>query len=59
MKKFIMDIKTEFNKVVWPTGKELKGSTIITIGLTVVATLFIYFSDRLISIALNFLYSVN
>lgn len=59
MKKFLHDVKVEFDKVTWPTKQELKDSTLVTIGVTAVFTLYIYFADKIISFGVSFLYGLN
>ena len=58
MGSFFSNVKTEFSKVVWPTGSELKSSTLITIGVTVLFTLFVWGSDTLISMLAQFVYGL-
>jgi preprotein translocase subunit SecE len=59
MKQFLQDVKTEFAKVSWPSKDELKGSTLVTIGLTTVFTIYIFFADKILSYAIGFLYGVK
>lgn len=59
MKKFFQDVKVEFDKVTWPSTQELKDSTLVTIGVTTVFTLYIFFADKLISFGIRFLYGLN
>ena len=59
MKDFLKEVKLEFDKVTWPNKNELKDSTIVTIGVTVAFTLYIYAADTLISYLVTFLYGIN
>lgn len=58
MNKFLHDVKVEFDKVTWPTKQELKDSTLVTVGVTVVFTLYIYFADNVISYIISNLYGL-
>lgn len=49
--KFLKEVRTELNKVTWPTKKELIGSTIVTIVVTVIVSVFIGIVDRLLGMA--------
>lgn len=59
MKQFLNDVKVEFDKVTWPNKDELRDSTLVTIVVTTVFTLFIYFSDQIISFLIQYLYGLN
>ena len=59
MKKFLKDVKIEFDKVTWPSKNELKDSTVVTVAVTVAFTLYIYAADKLISYLVQFLYGIN
>jgi preprotein translocase subunit SecE len=54
--KFLQEVKQEMSKVSWPTRNELKGTTIIVIVLTIVLSLFIWFSDKVLEGLLNIIY---
>ena len=59
MKQFLKEVKVEFDKVTWPNKNELKDSTIVTIGVTVAFTLYVYAADKVISYLVTFLYGIN
>ena len=59
MKKFLHDVKIEFDKVTWPTKQELKDSTLVTLAVTAVFTVYIYLADNIISFGVRFLYGLN
>lgn len=59
MKQFLKDVKIEFDKVTWPNKAELKDSTIVTVGVTIAFTLYIYAADTVISYLVQFLYGIN
>ena len=56
MNKFIQDVKTEMAKVSWPSKHELKGTTIIVIVMTIILSVFIFFTDKLLEGLLNIIY---
>ncbi|HFE64991.1 preprotein translocase subunit SecE [candidate division KSB1 bacterium 4484_188] len=55
-KQFIEDVRVEMKKVVWPERDELINSTIVVIVVSILFTLFIFFSDTIISKLVNILY---
>lgn len=52
---FFKDAKTEARKVVWPTRQEARQTTLIVIGVTVIASLFFWAVDSIIVTVINFL----
>ncbi len=54
--KFIQDVKTEMAKVSWPTKEQLKGTTLIVIVMTIILSVFIFFTDKLLEGLLNIIY---
>jgi len=46
---FLQEVKTELLKIEWPTWEEFVGSTVITLLLVLLFTLFIFGVDRSIS----------
>ena len=58
MTSFFSSVKAEFAKVVWPTGAELKSSTLITLGVTVLFTLFVWGADTVISMLAQLVYGL-
>ena len=55
-KGYIEDVATEMKKVSWPKRQELISNTTITLVATLILSVFIYFTDRVISGALSFIY---
>lgn len=53
---FIKDVKSEMAKVSWPSKNQLKGQTIIVIGVSLFFAVFIFAIDHLLGRLLNFLY---
>lgn len=54
--KFFQEVKQEMSKVSWPTRHELKGTTIIVIVLTIILSVFIWLSDKVLEGLLNVIY---
>jgi preprotein translocase subunit SecE len=55
--KFISQVKTEMQKVSWPSRQELVSSTIVVLVSTLFLAVFIGICDLLLSRAINFLIS--
>ncbi|SYZ73718.1 Protein translocase subunit SecE [Candidatus Zixiibacteriota bacterium] len=49
--KFLKEVRAELGKVTWPTRQELIGSTIVTIVVTLIISIFIGVVDRLLTLA--------
>jgi len=47
--KFLKEVRSELDKVTWPTRSELIGSTIVTVVVTLIISIFIGFVDRLLT----------
>lgn len=46
IKKFVNEVVAEMKKVSWPTKEQLKESTTVVIGVTLLITLFILIVDQ-------------
>ena len=53
---YLEEVGKEMRKVTWPTQKELISSTVTTIVATIVISLFIFGTDRIISTVLEVIY---
>lgn len=49
IKTFFEDVQFEFQKIVWPTSSELKGSTIMVLTLTGLLAFALFIIDKLMS----------
>ncbi|MFH2035604.1 MAG: preprotein translocase subunit SecE [Candidatus Zixiibacteriota bacterium] len=49
--RFLKEVRAELKKVTWPSRKELIGSTIVTVVVTFIISIFIGIVDRLLSLA--------
>ena len=56
IQQFIEDVKIEMAKVSWPTHNELVSSTMIVVVVSIIFTLFIFFSDIVISNVIQIFY---
>ena len=52
---FFKDSKIEAQKVVWPSRQETRQTTLIVIGVTIIASLFFWATDSIIVTVINFL----
>ncbi len=51
--KFFGEVRLELKKVSWPTWDELKGSTYVVIGLSLLIGVFLFFIDIILSRAMS------
>lgn len=49
IKGFLEDVRFEFQKIIWPTFEELKGSTIMVLSLTALLALALFLIDKIMS----------
>jgi preprotein translocase subunit SecE len=42
VQKYLKSVKTEFYRVTWPTGQELRAATIVVIAILVVVTFYLF-----------------
>jgi preprotein translocase subunit SecE len=54
--KFFKEVRAEMNKVTWPTKNELIGSTIVTVVVTLIVSVFIGIVDRLLTLATRYIF---
>tara|TARA_A100001037_G_C14776653_1_gene468491 strand:- start:373 stop:552 length:180 start_codon:yes stop_codon:yes gene_type:complete len=55
IKKFLMDVQFEMNKVSWPNWDELRGSTYVVLSLSLIFTVFLFFVDFFLSKILSYI----
>jgi len=53
--QFFSEVQIEMKKVSWPTWIELKGSTYVVIGLSLLIGVFLFFIDIILSRVMNVL----
>ncbi len=53
---YVAEVRKEMRKVSWPTRHELLNNTVLTLIVSLVISLVIFFSDQIISKALAFIY---
>jgi preprotein translocase subunit SecE len=53
LQQFMSDVKFEMSKVSWPTWDELKNSTYIVLGLSLILIIFLFSVDFLLSKIIN------
>ncbi len=54
--KFLQEVRQEMAKVSWPSRDELKGTTIIVIVLTIILSVFIWLTDKVLEGLLKIIY---
>ena len=53
LQQFVADVKFEMTKVSWPSWEELKSSTYIVLGLSLILIIFLFSIDFILSKILN------
>ncbi len=51
--EFFRQVKSEAQKVTWPTRKETTASTIAVFIMVIIASLFLFFADQVLAFAVN------
>ena len=57
--QFFQQVRTEVSKVTWPTRNETMITTIIVFIFSLLASIFFFFSDQIMSIAIQFVLSIG
>ena len=50
---FLKEVNAELRKVTWPTKEELIGSTVVTIIVSLIMSIFIGFVDRTLTLVIR------
>jgi preprotein translocase subunit SecE len=50
---FLKEVNAELRKVTWPTKEELIGSTVVTIIVSLIMSIFIGFVDRILTLVIR------
>ncbi len=53
--EFIQEVRSEMNKVTWPTQKETVVTTIMVLILVVLAAIFFFAADQVLNVLVQFL----
>lgn len=56
IKNFSEGVRKEWNKISWPTTKELQDNTTIVVLFSIILSLFIFFIDQIYTKALEFIF---
>jgi preprotein translocase subunit SecE len=56
IKKYVNDVTKEMKKVTWPTKEQLKESTTVVFGATIVFTAVIYIMDLVFTEIIKFIF---
>ncbi len=54
LQNYVRDVISELKKVTWPTGEELKGSTITVIVFSVITAIYVFGVDTLLGYVVQF-----
>ena len=57
--KFLQEVRTEVNKVTWPSRKETMITTVMVFVLVAVASIFFLVADQVLRILVTFLLGVG
>lgn len=57
IKKFIEEVRVEMNKVTWPTKQQLRESTNVVIGVSLVITAIVFVMDQGVSFLVDLMFS--
>ena len=57
LKKFIEEVRVEMKKVSWPTKEQLKESTNVVIGVSLVITVIVFIMDNIVSSLVGLLFN--
>ena len=55
--RYIEEVGKEMRKVTWPSQKELISNTVVTIIASIMISMFIFVTDRIISTVLEVIYN--
>ncbi len=55
---FFIDVNKEMKKVTWPTREELLDATLVTLGLCVLFSAFVFGVDKIFEVVLRLVYSL-
>ena len=53
IKEFMNGVQFEMNKVSWPTWEELRGSSMVVLGLSLILSVFLFVVDFFLSRIVN------
>jgi len=54
---FFVDVNKEMKKVTWPTREQLVDSTVVTLGLCALFSVFVFGVDKVFEVVLRLVYS--
>ena len=57
--KFVREVRTEINRVTWPSRKETLVTTGLVFALSAVAAIFFFVSDQIIGIGVRALFGIG
>ena len=57
--KFVREVRTEMNRVTWPSRKETLVTTGLVFALSTLAAIFFFLSDQIIGIGVRALFGIG
>ena len=57
--KFLQEVRTETNKVTWPSRREVMITTIMVFVMVAVSSIFFFFADQIIRLLVTFLLGIH
>ena len=57
--KFLKEVSAELRKVTWPTKEELIGSTIVTVVVSLIVSIFVFIVDRSLTFVIKTIFSAG
>ena len=57
--KFLQEVRTETNKVSWPSRRETMITTIMVFVMVAVSSIFFFFADQIIRLLVTFLLGIH
>jgi preprotein translocase subunit SecE len=57
--EFVRQVKAEVNKITWPSRKETTSSTIAVFIMVVLASVFLYFADQVMALAVRLILGIG
>ncbi|MBF0156484.1 MAG: preprotein translocase subunit SecE [Magnetococcales bacterium] len=54
LKKYLLDVRAEAKKVVWPTREETRTTTLVVFVMVILVSLFLWLVDAILGVAVRF-----
>jgi preprotein translocase subunit SecE len=57
--KFMQEVRTETQKVTWPTRRETAITTLMVFVMVIIASIFFFFADQIIRLLVTFVLGIG